>query len=208
MNRDIIDFKNKIFSSHSVNQEAIGGNLTKEIIGQCPVCIIDNEASLNTPIFKDIQNKGYPVEFVLCLKNKDFYKVDFSGILQDHLRKTSCPHALAETIVTVAQEAYSNAFLWSSLDLVSSKEIRPFDFCDRIDERLKDPIYRDRLLGVYLARTENMIEVVFFVQGTPICWPHGAQQSNFRGTSIIANQTDKIQIDDDGKAIRLYFKTS
>lgn len=206
MNRDIIDFQNKILSPHPVVNDDLGGNFTKDVLGQCPVCIIDNEASLNTPIFKDIKNKGYPIEFVLCLKNKDFYKIDFSGILQDHLRKTSCPHALAETIVTAAQEAYSNAFLWSSLDLAPSKEIRPFDFCDRIDERLKDPIYRDRLLGVYLARREEMIEVAFFVQGTPIYWPPNARQKDFRGTSIIANQTDKVQIDDDGNAIRLYFK--
>ena len=208
MNRDSIDLTQKNLNNFPINPGDKTSFFSKDVIGQCPVCIIDNGASKDTPMFKDIQNKGYPVEIILCLKNKDFYKIDFAGILQDHLKNTYCPLSLMDNIVTASHEAYSNAFLWSSLDLNPTKEIRPYDFCDQIEEQLKNPIYGDRLLGVYLARMEKIIEVVFFIQGVPIKWPHSAQESNFRGTSIITQQTDKVEIDEDGKAIRLYFKNN
>lgn len=172
----------------------------------CPLAVIDKDIDKNFSLFKDIESRVLPVEFVLCLKNKDFFGVDFVGILTDHLKKKGCSFALIERITTASQEAYSNAFLWSSLDLQSQKDIRPYQFYEIVQERLEDPIYANRHLGAYLAQVGNIYEVVFHIQGRKIVWPDSKNQEGFRGTSIILSQADQVEIDPDGKAIRLFFR--
>ncbi len=174
--------------------------------GSFSVAIIDSSISHDLPIFQEIRRKGSILEFVLCLKNKDFYKMDFVGILQYQLKKISCNSSSMDRIVTASQEAFSNAFFWSSLDLTPIKGIRSYDFYDQVEEKLKNPIFSDRVLTAYLARSGEIVEVGFHVHGAPIHWPNREGVANFRGTAIMASHADHIEIAPDRKAITLYFK--
>lgn len=206
MNMDLVKLKHEIIVESPLNSEEIKAHFSENDLNKYSISIVDKDTDSTLPIFKDIQEKGYPIEFALCLKNKDFYKIDFVGILQNHLTKISCPTPLIDKIVTASQEAYSNAFLWSSLDLTPIRELRPYDFYEQIEQRLKDPTYANRYLSVYLAKRDHLFEVVFFVQGIPIKWQTNMNTAKFRGTSIILTQTDQVQVDENGRAIRLYFK--
>lgn len=165
----------------------------------------DSRKNLSKQVFQDILNKNIPAQIAFCFKNSDIYSIEFVDILRHVLDCNNYHPVLKDQILTASQEAYANAFLWSSLDLESTEGIRPIDFFKNIEDRIHDPDYADRYMGVCLARYPNILEVSIYVEGCPIVWPETQSKDKFRGVNLILSLTDKVTIDPDGKVIRLYF---
>jgi hypothetical protein len=177
----------------------------KNLRDASPLILLDQDTPDNLPILEEVRHQKYTINFVVCLKIKDFYKLDFVGVLETYLQKVGYDPYLIEQIVTASQEAYSNALLWSSLDLTMDEGTRFHHFCDHLEERLKNPLYGNRFLGVYITKNTEFIEIAFFVQGRPIVWPKEQERPHFKGISIIRSHTHHFHIDENGKAIRLFF---
>lgn len=165
----------------------------------------DSRSNLNLKVFHEIQNNTSPNFIVLCFKNKDVYALEFVQILSHFLKLQDCSSTCHDHILTATQEAYANAFLWSSLDLESSAERRPLDFFLKIEKRLQDTLYSDRYMSVYAAKSGQGWEVVIHVEGRPIAWPPQTCAEQFRGVNLIQSLADKVVFDKKGQAIRLYF---
>lgn len=165
----------------------------------------DCRKNLSHKLFREILHQDIPVQLALCLKNKDIYALEFVQVLSHFMKLHNYHPALQDQILTASQEAYANAFLWSSLDLDSMKDPRPIVFFQHIEERLKDQTYADRYMGIYLAKYPNIIEVAIHIEGRPISWPQKISEDKFRGINLIRSLTDKVTFDPNGKAIRLYF---
>lgn len=165
----------------------------------------DCRQSLSHKIFKEIMRLNVPVQLALCFKNKDIYALEFVQIVSHFLKSQDYHSVLHDQILTASQEAYANAFLWSSLDLDSQNGLRPTDFFQEIEGRLKDKAYGDRYMGIYLAKYPNILEIAIHIEGRPITWPSGQSDDKFRGVNLIRNFADKVSFDTNGKVIRLYF---
>lgn len=174
-------------------------------INQGKSIFTDSRKNLSQPVFQDILHKNIPAQIAFSFKNKDIYSIEFVEILSQVLDGNNYHPILKDQVLTASQEAFANAFLWSSLDLDSVKGIRPIEFFKNIEERLNDPSYSDRYMGVCFAKHPNILEISIYVEGRPIKWPSEPSRDKFRGVSLIQSLTDKVQIDEDGKIIRLFF---
>ncbi len=165
----------------------------------------DSRKNLSRVVFQEILGKNIPAQMAFCFKNADNYAIEFVDILNHVLDCNNYHPVLKDQILTAAQEAYANAFLWSNLDLDSVKGIRPIDFFKKIEDRLHNPTYANRYMGVCLAKYPSVLEISIHVEGAPIVWPEVPSKDKYRGVNLILSLTDKVVIDPDGKAIRLYF---
>ncbi|AIK95560.1 ATP-binding protein [Candidatus Odyssella acanthamoebae] len=207
--RQIIDNPKKVplKSDHKISilRSPVSSDRILTSIDEGKSIFTDSRHSLSQKIFQAIFHQDIPVQLALYFKNKDIYALEFVQILSHFLKNQNYHPVLHDQILTASQEAYANAFLWSSLELDSSKEIRPIDFFKEIEDRLQEKKYADRYMGIYLAKYPNILEVVIHAEGKPIVWPHAPTEERFRGINLIRTLTDKVDFDANGKTIRLYF---
>ena len=207
--RQIIDTPKKapLKSDHKISilRSPVSSDRILACIDEGKNIFTDCRNSLSHKLFQTIFHQNIPIQLALCFKNKDIYALEFVQILSHFLKTQNYHPVLHDQILTAAQEAYANAFLWSSLELDSSKEIRPIDFFKDIEDRLQDKEYADRYMGIYLAKYPNILEVDIHIEGKSIVWPPSPPEERFRGINLIRTLTDKVAFDADGKTIRLYF---
>lgn len=207
--RQVVDNTKKIPLNKDLNVEILRSPVSSDRImsslEQGKSIFTDSRKNLGYQVFQDILHHNIPAQIAFCFRNSDIYSIEFVEILAKVLDSNSYHPILKDQILTASQEAFANAFLWSSLDLDSIKGIRPIEFFQNIEDRLQDPIYSNRYMGVYFAKHPNILEIAIYVEGRPIVWPKETSKDKFRGVSLIQSLTDKVQIDTDGKVIRLFF---
>ncbi len=207
--RQVVDNTKKTTLSNDLKIEILRSPVSSDRISACidlgKSIFTDSRKNLSMRVFQDILHKNIPAQLAFCFKNADIYAIEFVEILSKVLDGNNYHPVLKDQILTASQEAFANAFLWSSLDLDSIKGIRPIDFFKKIEERLHDPIYSNRYMGVCFAKYPNILEISIYIEGNPIVWPEEESKDKFRGVNLIRSLTDNVQIDPDGKVIRLYF---
>lgn len=192
--------------------------LTSDITAECILnsirhdkrVIFDGETSQHQELLKKITDQHKDCSFFLCLRNDTFFSLDFIQLIKGYFQQTYTDYAdhltLMERIITTSQEAFSNAFMWSSLELKSTRQIRPQEFYDQIEQRLLDPTYKNRVMSLYLTQLGNHLELGIDVLGKAIDWPEDYESEAFRGTSLISELTDRVLFDANKKGIRLFFR--
>lgn len=207
--RQVVDNSKKNFLNNDLKIAILRSPVSSDRIISClndgKSIFTDSRKNLSKPVFQEILSKKVPAQMAFCFKNSDIYAIEFVDILNHVLDCNNYHPVLKDQILTSAQEAYANAFLWSSLDLDSVKGVRPIEFFKKIEEKLQNPIYADRYMGICLAKYPSALEISIYVEGVPIVWPETISKDKFRGLNLIVNLTDKVVIDSTGKVIRLYF---
>lgn len=207
--RQVVDNTNKNTLSNDLKiailRSPVSSDRIIKSIDEGKSIFTDARKTLSKQVFQDILHKNIPAQIAFSFKNSDIYAIEFVEILSKVLDYNNYHPVLKDQILTASQEAYANAFLWSSLDLESVEGIRPIEFFKSIEDRLNDQEYANRYMGICFAKYPNILEISIYVEGRPIVWPETMSQDKFRGINLIQSLTDKVSIDPDGKVIRLYF---
>lgn len=171
--------------------------------------IFDGDTQQHQELFQKISRQQKEGAFFLCFTNDHFFRLDVVQMIKGYLQESYLNYkdqpTFIDRILTASQEAFSNAFLWSSLELESTPKIRPPEFYEQLEERLKDPFYKNRVMSIYFTLKSTFFELGIDILGKPIHWPEDNASEAFRGTSLIMDLTDQVAIDADKKGIRLLF---
>lgn len=175
--------------------------------------VIEKNQSSYAPLYTKFKKKNGKHLFFLCLTNSRFFTTDVASLIENYITRRFAEFdgqnitlALLEKIKIAFHEAFSNAFMWSNLELHSVKEFRSLEFYDALEKRLSDPIYRNRMMSIHAIQVNGFLDLGILVQGKPIIWPLHVDKVGVRGTTLIQNLTDAVIFEDDSMGITLRFK--
>lgn len=134
---------------------------------------------------------------------------DMGEILKTFFHEESYIPMFYDPILTALFEAWSNALLWSNLE-ISAQEIDPndpFGMGSVLEKKINQPnLMNKRLqLSIYLSP----LKVTCFIQheGIPFFWDDkkASERPLSRGIGIIKAFSDKVSTHDQGKTLELIF---
>lgn len=175
--------------------------------------VIEENQNSYTPLYEKYKKKNGKHLFFLCLTNNRFFTMDVASLIENYIVRRftefdgqNITMSLLERIKIAFHEAFSNAFMWSNLELHSVKEFRSLEFYDALEKRLSDPIYGNRMMSIHAIQNNGFLDLGILVQGKPIIWPLHVDKVGVRGTTLIQSLTDAVIFDDDSMGITLRFK--
>lgn len=187
-------------------------NAIQRALISCKNVIVEGADDSYKHLFEKYQGKTGEPLFFLCLTNTQAFKLDITTLvenyLSNYLREVTTKESLLismERIKTSFHEAFSNAFMWSNMELTSCEGIRELEFYEELDEKLATPTYGNRFISIYAIINEGILELGIGVQGIPISWPNKVDEFGFRGITLIRTLSDDVIFDNDAQGIILRF---
>lgn len=172
--------------------------------------IVEGKCSIKSEFVKNYIKKEEPIDFFLCLTARTAYRIEISEVLENFfLQENVLDLLFVERVNTVVHEAFTNAFLWSCLELASdAKKQGVFSLSKYITDQLKKDSFGRRLLALEVARGIDKLKIIIYVQGKPISWDlrNTDNDEGIQGTSIIKALADEIYIPPEADKIQLIFK--
>lgn len=134
--------------------------------------IVEGRRSLKNDFVKNYMKQDRQTGLFLCLTSRTAYHVKIFEVLENFLLKENDLSPLnRKTITAVVQEALSNAFLLSCLEI--SEDVRKdkgLALKQSIMNQLRKDSFGRRLLALEVVRDCDKINVKIYAQGKSICW--------------------------------------
>jgi hypothetical protein len=150
-----------------------------------------------------------PGDFVIIISSLSAYYLDMFQVLDHYFYKnTDIPPVITEQIITATYEAFSNALIWSNLEIVPPQNgEKDFDFLNTIEKSLSHQRFARRPLKLQFWFFPKSVDVSITSYGLPFNLEQALQSNTkeYKGLAIMHTLSTRLWSEEEGRRIWMRF---